>query len=526
MIPGTAVADAEGRGTGRAVAALLGLAALLRLASLGVTEVEWWDSTIYLTEGRRIASGIPWAPLYERHRAPLLPWLGALSYGAGLDAAGLYLANVLFSVGTVWLMFKAGELLFGRRAGLVCAFLMAVSWESLFFTQRVLTETPALFFWTLSIVFYAKSVLRGRTVWLPLLGPSVAFAFLAHFRAAAIVLALGLHFVAARMWRRLRRRELLVSVALGLLGLASYVVFSARRWGAPFELLRSYQVQRLGSIGTAQLAVFARYLEYLPSYLGSFLFLLLLGALAFALGGTVLSLARRRDPQAAPERLHRGVLLAGLVLVPLAVPSLFEKFHYRLGVFCLPGLFLVLGAATIRIEAWIRIRSVTLSRAFMAATLAVAAAQQLGTADEWLHAEGKSYLSVREAGLWVREHTAPGAVIVTTSWPQVNFYAERPTADVPGTAEAFEALVLERHAPFLVLSDYERVPAWVGPYLEVSPARVRLVFGAGDLRGLRTRVYDLSRLTHEPGGRELGALGAPVREGRGARPRGDAVDLS
>ena len=507
------------------LAGLLAFAALLRLASLGVTQVEWWDSTIYLTEAQRIASGIAWAPPYERHRAPLLPWIGALSYGAGLDEAGIYLANVVFAVGTVWLVFRAGELLFGRRAGLVSGFLMAVSWESLFFTQRVLTETPALFFWTLAIVVYAEAAVRGRSAWLPFLGPAVALAFLAHFRAAAIVLALAPHFVVAGTWRRLRQREVLASIALGLLGLASYVAFSARRWGAPLELLRSYQVKRLGSIGTAQLGVFARYLEYVPSYLGSFLFALLLGTLAFALGGALLSLAQRRDPRSAPARLHLGVLLAGLILVPLAVPGFFEKFHHRLGVLCLPGLFLVLGAAVARIEAWVRVQSVAVARACVAAVLAVAATQQLATADAWLHAEGTSYLSVKDAGLWVGERAAAGAVIVTTSWPQVNFYAERPAADVPGTADEFETLVRSRRAPYLVLSDYERMPVWVEPYLEKNAVRLPLVFTSGDLRGTRTRVYDLSRLSGDSGGRELGGLDARVGEGRRPRARGDVAGL-
>ena len=521
---GVAADDPDGRLLRWALGGILVLAALLRLASLGVTEVEWWDSTIYLTEARRIASGIAWAPPYERHRAPLLPWLGALSYGAGLDETGVYLANVLFSVGTVWLTYEAGKLLLGRRAGLVSAFLMAVSWESLFFTQRVLTETPALFFWVLSITVYAKAVLRGRTAWLPLLGPAVALAFLAHFRAAAIVLALAPHFVAAGRWRLLRRREVLVSAALGLLGLASYAVFSARRWGAPFELFRSYQLQRLGSLGAAQLGVFARYLGYLPSYLGSFLFALLLGVVAFVPVRAFL-LARRRDPRATPEQLHLGILLAGLVLVPLAVPSLFEKFHHRLGLFCLPGLFLVLGAAVVRIEAWVRTRSVAVSRAFVTAVLALAGTQQLATADEWLHAEGKSYLSVKDAGLWVRERAAAGAVIVTTSWPQVNFYAERPTVDVPGTAAEFEALARKRRAPFLVLSDCERMPAWVGPYLEENAGRLPRVFASGDLDGLRTRVYDLSGLADDPGGRELGGLVGGAGIGGRRRDRGGGPGL-
>jgi 4-amino-4-deoxy-L-arabinose transferase-like glycosyltransferase len=501
MMPGVSAADPDGRGVRWALGALLVLAALLRLVSLGVTEVEWWDSTIYLTEARRIASGISWAPAYERHRAPLLPWIGALSYGAGLDEAGLYLANVVFSVGTVWLMFRAGELLFGRRAGLVSGFLMAVSWESLFFTQRVLTESPALFFWVLSIVAYAAAVVRGRTAWLPLLGPAVALAFLAHFRAAAIVLALALHFVAAGKWTLLRRKEVLVSVALGLAGLASYAAFSARRWGAPFELLRAYQVQRLGSIGPERLGVFARYLEYLPSYLGSALFALLVAVLVVALGGAVRTLAKRREARDRTEGLHRGLLLAGLVLVPLLVPSLFEKFHHRLGILCLPGLFLVLGAAMARIEAWTRARSVVVSRALVAGALAIAAAQQLSTADDWLHAEGKSYLSVKQAGLWVGQHSRQEAAIVTTSWPQINFYAERRTFDVPGTAGEFEALVRTRNTPYLVLSAYERRPAWVEPYLEENAARLPRVYLSGDLRGLETSVYDCLQIAGDGSGR-------------------------
>ena len=114
----TPAADADARRLPWALGGILVLAAALRLASLGVTEVEWWDSTIYLTEARRIADAIPWAPPYETHRAPLLPWLAALSYGAGLGERGVYLANVLLSVGTVGLTYAAGALLFNRAAGI------------------------------------------------------------------------------------------------------------------------------------------------------------------------------------------------------------------------------------------------------------------------------------------------------------------------------------------------------------------------------------------------------------------------
>jgi hypothetical protein len=115
---------------------------------------------------------------------------------------------------------------------------------------------------------------------------------------------------------------------------------------------------------------------------------------------------------------------------------------------------------------------------------------------------------VKQAGLWVRERSAEGEVIVTTSWPQVRYYAERPTAGLPGTPEKLETLLRARRAPFLVLSDYERRPAWVEPYLAENAARLRLVFVSGDVRGLETRVYDCSRLADEVRSRELGRFGA------------------
>lgn len=497
-MPAEASADPDARRHAWALGVVLVLAAALRLASLGVTEVEWWDSTIYLTEARRIAEAIPWAPPYETHRAPLLPWIGALSFSAGFGARGVYLANVIFSIGTVGLTYAAGALLFGRAAGLASAALMAVSWESLFFTQRVLTETPALFFWLLALVAWVLAVVRGRTAWLLLLGPAVALAFLSHFRAAAILLAFAAHFVAAAKWSLLRKREVLVSAALALLGLGAYAAFSAARWGSPFGFLRSYQLARLRSLGPERLEVFGRYLGYLPDYLGSFLFALLVGALAVGLARAL----RRARRESAPERT--GVLLAGLVLVPLALPSLFENFHHRLGVLCLPGLFLLLGAAIAGAAERIARRSAAVARAAFAGALAVAAAQQLATADAWLHAEGKSYLSVKEAGLRLRARTAPGEWIVTTSWPQVNFYADRRTADAPGSLGELEALVRARGARFLVLSEYERTPAWIGPWLAENAARAPLVFATGDLPGQRTRAWDVSALGVDGGGGELG----------------------
>jgi 4-amino-4-deoxy-L-arabinose transferase-like glycosyltransferase len=469
---------------------VLGLASLLRLLYFNVNKAEWWDSTLYLLEAKRLALGIAYAPVYEAHRAPMLPLLGALAYRAGLGEVAILFGILLFSVAAVYLTYRVATILYDRTVGILAAFFMAVFWENLFFTQRILTEVPALFFWLLTVYCYVRGVVRDERSLLYGLVPSFVLMFLTQFRTGVLVLPLALHVLAARKWRVLRTREFARSLALGLLLFFPYVVFSYRTYRVPLGFLKAYQ---LGNLRTGRIdasAVFLRYLEYFPRYLG----ILLLGLLLYGGVTALVSLLREADAGARKERLQRAVLIAGLTLFPILAPSFIERFVHRYAICAFPAVFLVIASAAAGITRRLKTQSRLVAGMFLAGVVVIGAMQQILTADQLIRTESTSYLPVKEAGLWIKEHSREDDVVVSNSWPQITFYAERRTVSFPGTEEEFEAVLRRSRPRFLMVSSFEPHPSWVYPYLEKRPSGLEQAVRMGTAREAEAIVYEYMAL--------------------------------
>jgi 4-amino-4-deoxy-L-arabinose transferase-like glycosyltransferase len=69
------------------------------------------------------------------------------------DAAGRAVA-VVFSVGTVWLLYLLGTRLFGRSAGLASAAVFALSPSNIYFGRTLLSDVPMLFFSVAAVLGY------------------------------------------------------------------------------------------------------------------------------------------------------------------------------------------------------------------------------------------------------------------------------------------------------------------------------------------------------------------------------------
>ncbi|WP_069814690.1 glycosyltransferase family 39 protein [Streptomyces sp. TP-A0874] len=238
----------------RPAPALLGYLAvrLLAVAVLGVwaarsghglwTELTGrWDSLWY----RSIATGgydtaaavgdgytnLAFFPLYPgltRFADQLLPGSAA---GAGLAV------SVLASLLAAWGIFAVGELLYGRRAGVVLTLLWAVGpvaviqWTN--YTESLFTALAA---WAL----YA--VLTGRWLWagvLALLGG------LTRPTGIAIAAAVSVTAVLAVLRRRAGRRAAVAAVIapLGWVGFIGWVGWRVGRWDGYFSVQRAWSSQ-------------------------------------------------------------------------------------------------------------------------------------------------------------------------------------------------------------------------------------------------------------------------------------------
>jgi 4-amino-4-deoxy-L-arabinose transferase-like glycosyltransferase len=212
QFPSTATSETRSRSFAlpAALAGLIGAAAVLRFASLGVQSYHH-DEVItamrvlpgglsHLFHEVRVSESNP--PLYY-----LLAWGWAKAFG--LSEVGLRSLSALLGVAVVPVAYLIGRELSSRRTGLVLAAFVAFNPMLIWYSQEARSYALLIFFGALSLYFFLRALDRGeeRHLWL---------------WALSSALALGSHYFAFFMvaieaaWLLLARRDRLRALLLPL----------------------------------------------------------------------------------------------------------------------------------------------------------------------------------------------------------------------------------------------------------------------------------------------------------------------
>jgi 4-amino-4-deoxy-L-arabinose transferase-like glycosyltransferase len=217
----SSVPDRVALGIGAVIAVVGLLLRLWQLNDLGFNS----DEAVYAGQAASIAGHPDFTAIFPIFRAhPLLfQFCLALLYHGGVsDLTGRLLA-VGFGLAAVWLVFRAGNLLYGRRVGLVAALLLALMPYHVVVTRQVLLDGPMTTFATLTIYLLARYATTERAGWLYAAGVGLGLIFLA--KEIGIVFIPAVYaFLALSPSVKVRLRDIAIS-----LGCAAVVI-------APFPL--------------------------------------------------------------------------------------------------------------------------------------------------------------------------------------------------------------------------------------------------------------------------------------------------
>ncbi|HEX2015878.1 MAG TPA: glycosyltransferase family 39 protein [Solirubrobacteraceae bacterium] len=214
----TPSAGRQGSAQAWALGGILGLAALLRLPTLG-SQSLWFDEAFIPTHVLHAGLGATLSAVSHTENTPplfyLLEW--ASTRVLGTDEVALRLLSAIAGLATVAVSVWVGRELHSRRAGLILGLLVAVNPLFVWYSQEA--RAYALFGLTAAVSF--ALFLRARRLGTPasLLGWAVAssLALLTHYFAALLIAAEA----AWLLWSHPgRRREVLAVVGVGAVGLA------------------------------------------------------------------------------------------------------------------------------------------------------------------------------------------------------------------------------------------------------------------------------------------------------------------
>lgn len=139
-----------------------------------------WDEAVYLGAGKYLFSAGT-AGLFEDIRPLFLPLFLGLFWKTGLNPM-IYgrLLEFAFSAGLVYMTWRLARDIYGEQGGFFAAFILVTSPLFLFYSDRLYTEIPSVFFVMLSLYVF----IRGR---IGLAGVLAGLAFLMKFPQGLIV---------------------------------------------------------------------------------------------------------------------------------------------------------------------------------------------------------------------------------------------------------------------------------------------------------------------------------------------------
>jgi hypothetical protein len=391
-----------------ALAAVLALSASLRLWNINSIGINT-DEAVYAGQAAAIAGDAALKPFFPMLRAhPLLfQFLVSLGFLFGVnDLTGRVFAAG-FGVGTVYLVYRLGTLLYGRRAGLLAGLFMAAMPYHVVVSRQLLLDGPMVFFATLSLCLLVQFALTRRARWLYLTGMGLGLTFLAKETGIIVVGAIYV-FLALYPAIRVRIKDLVVSTVCMIMVMAAFPISAALAGGA-----RSAQSYLIWQLLRRPNHTWSFYPSTVPIAIGPLLLVAAIVGLLFL----------RR------ENTWRELLLIAWIVVPTTFFQLWpvKGFQYLLP--SAPAFVVLAGRTLSRWPAlnrgWLRplaIGTITLS-------LLVTSWQRLQPpAPGAILAGAGGIPGGREAGLWIKENLPEEAELLTVGPSMANilqFYGHR-----------------------------------------------------------------------------------------------------
>ncbi len=442
---------------------ILMLGLILRLYYINANQALWWDEADWLSIAKHWAFGVPFD--VSNMRPPFFPFLAAIFYTLGANEFVMRLFMVAISVSGIYLTYLICKDFFDKKVALIASFTMSVFYLSLFFTARIMVDILMMVMWLLFIwLFWKGYVKKGSKYYLWLMGVVMAFGSAVKLPFVILAGPLALYVFINEGFAMFKNKQLWASVGFFFLALIPYIIyFNISYGGAPFLSSPAY------GFGHGDLS-FDAYASMIPSILASpipvlykvapWFFNILFLAFLFGLGYILMNLFLGWDLLKKEHNLKIYLFLLALMVVPYVFFSFVEAHEDRYLFMIYPFFFMLAGLALVKCYTFLKKYNKFVSIAFITLVMLDVSYYQVSAGDALIKNKAASYVQLKYAGLWIKERTNPGDIILNSGVPQNTYYSERKTMFYPEKEEDFDKFIEEYKPKYMVLSALEKSPEW------------------------------------------------------------------
>lgn len=459
-----------------ALIGILAFAFIIRLYYFLITKTQplWWDEASYGTIAKTIFSGnFDLTLSFTREliiRPILLPFFWGILYHIGFHEVAVRFILILTpSLISVFLVYLIAKELYGKKVALFSCFLFSILWIHLFYSMRLLTGAPALFFSLLSIYFFVKSYKKDfklSTFFLSIFFLSLAI--LMRYPNAIIGFVYFIFMIYVKKLKILRTKAFWLGGILGGIPILLFFLYNFTTQGSFFPALTNY------STDIAQIESFAFYtFNFIPGYLMVVFFIFFLIGLAICLLDLILGF----DMINKNKKLRNHFFLILILLVTFGFFVFVIKAAEDRYLFPAMIPFMVLTSlGLIYSYNFLKKYNKILAIAFIIVVLAFGSYQQFKYADPLIKVKKDSFSEMKKACLWLKDNSNPEDTIISNyAELYASYYADRNAYPLPVTLEEFEQDIKDKKPTFLFIHVFGPQPEYIYNYPEQHPETFEIV---------------------------------------------------
>ncbi|MBU0957472.1 MAG: glycosyltransferase family 39 protein [Nanoarchaeota archaeon] len=455
---------------------------------LGVQPI-WWDEGDYLAISKvwAIGQATPeWWGHFTGMRPLLMPiiWAGFFKFGFG-ELTIRFFTLLIPGIVTTYLVYALGRNLYDKRVGLIASIMMSFYWVWFFYSFRLLTDIPSVFFGMLSLLFFwSYYIKKNKNYGLYLSIVFGVLAFSARFALALVLITIAIYLLFTRKLALFKDKTIWKGVVVFIISIIPYLIFMI---SSRFEFIRFY-------FGEEAYSVHQPIAWYIVPMLTSFLHNYWLIALVLGLI-TLIPLVLGLDVlwKQKSKRLNADFFVVLLLLVHLIFyVVIFRAANDRWLLMLMPPLFYIAAKGVIGLYDILKKYSEIIAIGVLLVLIFGGVYENYNHSIQLTEMKKLTYNEIKLGGEWLKMNSNPDDKIMTASIVQNQYYSERQSYDyfvkdpfltictdrdtgfiyndscISGMTDLFEKKVEGLKPQYMILSVFEPhfTPVWAYSYPE------------------------------------------------------------